>query len=166
MRLCIRIIRQELIAKIGVRVADCSEYQFSSSHPADKLASTLCLFWLQSKLFNLADKPDVYSLLLHILCLRLIAVHRWPGGEKHKIKKYFLLKKYIYIFSGASSSWCIFIGCEVLCVNWAWISWLFPFWPQKCRGHTYTCNWDIKFSLRTPYLISVFLSDYSRCADI
>ena len=37
------------------------------SHAADILASTLRSFRLQSQLLNLADKPDVYSLLLQNL---------------------------------------------------------------------------------------------------
>ena len=38
------------------------------SHAADILASTLRSFRLKSQLLNLADKPDVNSLLLQIIC--------------------------------------------------------------------------------------------------
>ena len=44
------------------------EYQFFSSLAASNSASTLRLFWFQSQLLILADKPDVYSILLQALC--------------------------------------------------------------------------------------------------
>ena len=47
----------------GLLCTDSSKYQFFSSFAAWKSASTLRLFWLQSQLLNLAEEPDVYSLL-------------------------------------------------------------------------------------------------------
>ena len=49
-------MRQEICAKNGVR-------DITLSVTANNLASTLRGFLLQSQLLNLADKPDVYSLL-------------------------------------------------------------------------------------------------------
>ena len=49
-------MRQEIYAKNGVR-------DITLSITANNLASTLRGFLLQSQLLNLADKPDVYSLL-------------------------------------------------------------------------------------------------------
>ena len=46
---------------------ESSEYQFYSILAADKSASTLRLFWLQSQLLSVADIPDRYSLLYQIL---------------------------------------------------------------------------------------------------
>ena len=49
---------------------DISEYEFCSTLTAGN-QSTCRLFWLQSRLLSLADKPDEYSLLLEILCSNL-----------------------------------------------------------------------------------------------
>ena len=64
-------IRQEIYAKIGVRVSvytDSFEYQFCCSSLATwQSASILRLFRLQSQLLKLAGRQNVYSLLLQYL---------------------------------------------------------------------------------------------------
>ena len=61
-------IRQEIYAKkseSGLLCTDSSEYKFCSPLAAGNWASTLRLFWLQSQLLNVADKPDVYIFLYY-----------------------------------------------------------------------------------------------------
>ena len=58
---------KKILGEMPVLCTD-SEYHVCSSLAAWKSASTLrLLFWLHSQLLNLADEPDVYSLLLQFL---------------------------------------------------------------------------------------------------
>ena len=67
-------IRQEIYAK---NWSHSSEYQFCSSLAALNSASNLRMFWLQSQLLNLADKPGVYSLLLNSLEIKKFTDETW-----------------------------------------------------------------------------------------
>ena len=55
--------------KVGITVYSQKALiiSFSLSLSADNLASTMRLFWLQSRLLYVADNPDIYSLILQIL---------------------------------------------------------------------------------------------------
>ena len=76
---------------LGLLCTDSIEYQFCSSLAAQKSASTLRLFWLQSQLLNLAGEPDRFSLLLQFpwlpsLCVVISHMNNAGASDWHVLE--------------------------------------------------------------------------------